>query len=239
MPELYYNPQGILVKDKKDKKDKKMSKNLTDKEMMELTQKFDEVQPFELAKDCVRGLLSYVGEDVDREGLIDTPRRVVEMYEQLTVGYNEDPLAIINKAIFNEGRDELVVVRDIPFYSLCEHHLAPFFGTATIGYIPLNGRVVGLSKLARVLDAYSRRLQVQERLGAQIATALYESELKPAGVGVYIQAEHFCMAMRGVQKPGTSTVTNTTLGWLDTNRGPQAGTTNSYREEWMQAVVGR
>jgi len=194
--------------------------------------------PYDLAKENVQGLLSFMGEDVTREGLVDTPRRVVEMYQELTQGYDEDPLAIINKAIFQEGRDELVIVRDIPFYSLCEHHLAPFFGTATIGYIPCNGRVVGLSKLARVLDAYSRRLQVQERLGAQVATALKESDLRPNGVGVYIQAEHFCMAMRGVQKPGTSTVTNTTLGWLSAptvgNPGP-----NVYREEWMSAVAGR
>jgi len=203
-----------------------------------LTQEKEEamsVSNFEEAKENVRGLLAYMGEDVLREGLLDTPRRVVEMYDELTQGYNEDPLAIINKAIFQEGRDELVVVRDIPFYSLCEHHLAPFFGTATIGYIPHLGRVVGLSKLARVLDAYSRRLQVQERLGTQIATALYESDLKPLGVGVYLQAEHFCMAMRGVQKPGTSTVTNTTLGWL----GYQKDSVNHFREEWMQVVSGR
>jgi len=190
----------------------------------------------ESGKAAVLALLSAMGEDTKREGLQDTPRRVSEMFEELTQGYNEDPIAIINKAIFKEGRDELVVVRDIPFYSLCEHHLAPFFGTATIGYIPFNGRVVGLSKLARVLDAYSRRLQVQERLGAQIASALYESDLRPVGVGVYIRAEHFCMAMRGVQKPGTSTITNTTLGWLDVNRGTQAGTLNPFRDEWMQLV---
>jgi len=228
MGDVHYTRTGLLVenhyKDYHKTESKKMSKV--------------SINNFEEAKENVQGLLGFMGEDISREGLIDTPRRVVEMYQELTQGYQEDPLAIINKAIFQEGRDELVVVRDIPFYSLCEHHLAPFFGTATIGYIPCNGRVVGLSKLARVLDAYSRRLQVQERLGAQVATALKESDLHPNGVGVYIQAEHFCMAMRGVQKPGTSTVTNTTLGWLSAptigNPGP-----NTYRDEWMQTVAGR
>jgi GTP cyclohydrolase I len=193
---------------------------------------------FEDAKGNVRGLLSFMGEDVSREGLADTPRRVVEMYQELTEGYALDPKAIINKAIFEEGRQELVVVRDIPFYSLCEHHLAPFFGTATIGYIPSGGKVVGLSKLARVLDAFAKRLQVQERLGAQIAEALYESDLRPNGVGVYIQAEHLCMAMRGVQKPGTSTVTNTTLGWL-APRTIGNPAESEFRNQWMQTVQGR
>jgi len=230
MGDVYYTRTGLLVEDFYKDPYKGYHKTESKKE--------EKVSYSDAAKENVRGLLSFMGEDIQREGLVDTPRRVVEMYQELTQGYQEDPIAIINKAIFQEGRDELVVVRDIPFYSLCEHHLAPFFGTATIGYIPCNGRVVGLSKLARVLDAYSRRLQVQERLGAQIATALKESDLRPNGVGVYIQAEHFCMAMRGVQKPGTSTVTNTTLGWLAAptvgNPGP-----NTYRDEWMQTVAGR
>jgi GTP cyclohydrolase I len=152
------------------------------------------------------------------------------MYEELTSGYALDPKEIIEKAIFQEGSSELVIVRDIPFYSLCEHHLAPFFGTATIGYIPTHGRVVGLSKLARVLDAYAKRLQVQERLGAQIADALYTSGLHPSGVGVYISAEHLCMAMRGVQKPGTSTVTNTLRGWMKDGE---------HKDDWMGMVAGR
>lgn len=193
---------------------------------------------FEQAKSDVKGILHFVGEDVDREGLADTPRRVVEMYQELTEGYKLDPKAIINKAIFEEGRQELVVVKGIPFYSLCEHHLAPFFGTATIGYVPSNGKVVGLSKLARVLDAFAKRLQVQERLGAQIAEALMDSDLRPNGVGVYIEAEHLCMAMRGVQKPGTSTVTNTTLGWL-ANRTVGNPGESDYRNQWNQTVLGR
>ena len=198
----------------------------------------DNMSNFEVAKENVRGLLSFVGEDVDREGLADTPRRVVEMYQELTEGYSLDPKAIINKAIFEEGRQELVVVKGIPFYSLCEHHLAPFFGTATIGYVPSNGKVVGLSKLARVLDAFAKRLQVQERLGAQIAEALMDSDLRPNGVGVYIEAEHLCMAMRGVQKPGTSTVTNTTLGWL-ANRTVGNPGESDFRNQWNQTVLGR
>jgi len=182
------------------------------------------------AKDAVSELLSSMGEDVTREGLLETPRRVAEMYQELTSGYRLNPKEIIEKAIFNEGSSELVIVRDIPFYSLCEHHLAPFFGTATIGYVPTNGRVVGLSKLARVLDAYAKRLQVQERLGAQIADTLYKSGLNPVGVGVYISAEHLCMAMRGVQKPGTSTVTNTLRGSMKDG---------AAKEEWMRTVAGR
>ena len=193
---------------------------------------------FEQAKLDVKGLLHFMGEDVEREGLADTPRRVVEMYQELTEGYSLDPQAIINKAIFQEGRQELVIVKDIPFYSLCEHHLAPFFGTATIGYIPSGGKVVGLSKLARVLDAFAKRLQVQERLGAQIAEALMGSDLRPNGVGVYIEAEHLCMAMRGVQKPGTSTVTNTTLGWL-ANRTVGNPGESDLRNQWNQTVLGR
>ena len=183
------------------------------------------------AKVAVKALLAAVGEDTEREGLLDTPRRVAEMYDELTAGYKIDTKSVIEKAIFQEGSDEMVIVRDIPFYSLCEHHLAPFFGTATIGYIPVNKRVVGLSKFARVLDAFARRLQVQERLGSQIADAFYHSEgLRPLGVGVYIQAEHLCMAMRGVQKPGTSTVTNTLRGvFLEP----------TVKDEWLRAVSGR
>jgi len=175
-------------------------------------------------KVAVKALLASMGENTEREGLLDTPRRVAEMYQELTAGY------VIEKAIFKEGSNEMVIVRDIPFYSLCEHHLAPFFGTATIGYIPKGGRVVGLSKLARVLDAFSKRLQVQERLGSQIADTLYDCGLQPQGVGVYISAEHLCMAMRGVQKPGTSTVTSTLRGNF---------VEPSVKDEWLRAVSGR
>ena len=185
---------------------------------------------FEAAKNDVRNLLAYLGEDVEREGILDTPRRVVEMFEELTSGYQIDPIALIEKAIFNEpGNKEMVVVKDIPFYSMCEHHLAPFFGTATIGYLPEGGRIVGLSKLARVTDAYARRPQVQERLGAQIADALYNSGLNPLGVGVYIRAEHLCMAMRGVQKPGTSTVTVSIRGLFESDQ--------TVKDEWTRLAL--
>lgn len=213
----------------------KVNQEFEDFEKFGILEGSSEFIAFEEAKSDVRGLLRFMGEDVHREGLADTPRRVVEMYQELTEGYSLDPQAIINKAIFQEGRQELVIVKDIPFYSLCEHHLAPFFGTATIGYVPVNGRVVGLSKLARVLDAFAKRLQVQERLGAQIAEALNNSDLRPLGVGVYIEAEHLCMAMRGVQKPGTSTVTNTTLGCLAIS----AAGSSDYRTQWNQTVLGR
>jgi len=187
-------------------------------------------EEFEKAKDDVRNLLAYMGEDVNREGIIDTPRRVVEMFEELVSGFQIDPKALIEKAIFNEpGNKEMVIVKEIPFYSLCEHHLAPFFGHATIGYLPDNGRIVGLSKLARVLDAYARRPQVQERLGAQIADALYDSDLNPLGVGVYINAEHLCMAMRGVQKPGTSTTTVSIRGLFESDK--------AVKDEWTRLAL--
>lgn len=188
-----------------------------------------ELNEFEKAKNDVRGLLAFIGEDVTREGLLGTPRRVVEMYQELTSGYALDPQVIIEKAIFHEQTKEMVVVKNIPFYSLCEHHLAPFFGFATIGYLPNNGRVVGLSKLARVLDAYARRLQVQERLGAQVADAFYNSELGPDGVGVYINAEHLCMAMRGVQKPGTSTTTVSIRGIFESDQ--------TVKDEWTRLAL--
>jgi len=184
---------------------------------------------FEKAKYNVQDLLAFMGEDVTREGLLETPRRVVEMYQELTSGYALDPQVIIEKAISHEHTKEMVVVKNIPFYSLCEHHLAPFFGIATIGYLPSDGRVVGLSKLARVLDAYARRLQVQERLGAQVADAFYNSGLKPEGVGVYINAEHLCMAMRGVQKPGTSTTTVSIRGIFESDQ--------TVKDEWTRLAL--
>jgi GTP cyclohydrolase I len=224
MAKLYYNRQGILIKEK----ESKMSKKYTES-AQEMIDEFNEVTSFELAKENVRGLLSYMGEDNNREGLLDTPRRVVEMYNELTSGYAMDPIAIIEKAVFHEETKEMVIVKNIPFYSLCEHHLAPFFGTATIGYLPNDGRIVGLSKLARVLDAYARRLQVQERLGAQVANAFYQSSLQPEGVGVHIEAEHLCMAMRGVQKPGTSTTTVSIRGIFESDK--------AVKDEWTRLAL--
>lgn len=159
----------------------------------------------------VRQLLTEVGEDPAREGLHETPDRVARAWEEWTSGYRADPASIFKSfADGSENYDEMIYVGDIPFYSHCEHHLAPFFGTASIGYIP-DGRVVGLSKLPRLVDVFARRLQVQERMTRQIAEAIDE-HLKPLGVAVVVRARHLCMESRGICKPGTHTVTSAVLG---------------------------
>jgi GTP cyclohydrolase I len=163
---------------------------------------------------AVRQILTEIGEDPDRQGLAGTPERVHRMYTELTAGYHVDPERLINGAIFDVDYSEMVVVRDIPFYSLCEHHLLPFFGTASVAYIP-RGRVVGLSKIPRIVEMYSRRLQVQERLTQQIAQFL-QDRLAPQGVGVVMEATHLCAAMRGVRKPGTIMTTSAVLGLFRT-----------------------
>src|SRR5664280_1554615 len=159
---------------------------------------------------AVREILREIGEDPDRQGLVGTPGRVHRMYAELTAGYHVDPDRLVNGAVFDVDYSEMVVVKDIPFYSLCEHHLLPFFGAASVAYIP-RGRVIGLSKIPRVVEMYARRLQVQERLTQQIADFLQE-RLNPYGVGVVIEAEHLCLAMRGVQKGGATMVTSSVLG---------------------------
>ncbi len=158
---------------------------------------------------AVRDILEAIGEDPQREGLIDTPDRVARMYEELTSGYGKDGADELAK-VFEESGSELVIEKDISFSSTCEHHLMPFFGKVHIAYIP-NGKVVGLSKLARVVDVYARRLQLQERLGAQIADEIFR-ELQPKGVLVVIEAEHTCMTARGVKKVGSKTVSYATRG---------------------------
>ena len=163
---------------------------------------------------AVHQILTEIGEDPDRQGLIGTPERVHRMYTELTAGYHVDPERLINGAIFDIAYSEMVVVKDIPFYSLCEHHLLPFFGTAAVGYIP-RGRVVGLSKIPRIVEMYGRRLQVQERLTQQIADFLQE-RLDPQGVGVVLEATHLCAVMRGVRKPGTVMTTSYVLGLFRT-----------------------
>jgi GTP cyclohydrolase I len=158
----------------------------------------------------VRGLLRALGEDPEREGLLKTPERVEKALTFLTQGYEHDPKAVVNEALFSVDYDEMVVVRDIDVFSLCEHHLLPFYGKAHVAYIP-DGKVLGLSKLARLVDMYARRLQVQERLTVQIAETL-EEVAKPRGVAVVIEALHFCMIMRGVEKQSSVAVTSCMRG---------------------------
>ena len=165
------------------------------------------------AEAAIRELLIAVGEDPDREGLQDTPKRVANAYGELLAGLDQDPDDVLT-AVFEVGHDELVLVKDIELWSMCEHHLVPFFGMAHVGYIPTEGgRVTGLSKLARLVDVFARRPQVQERLTTQIADALV-THLQPRGVIVVLEAEHLCMAMRGVRKGGAKTITSAVRGQL-------------------------
>jgi GTP cyclohydrolase IA len=182
------------------------------------------------AEAAVRELLLAVGEDPDRPGLKETPGRVARAYAETFAGLWQDPVDVL-ATTFDEDHDELVLVKDIPMYSTCEHHLVPFHGVAHIGYIPgVDGRVTGLSKLARLVEVYARRPQVQERMTSQIADALSEV-LKPRGVLVVIEAEHLCMAMRGIRKPGSSTVTSAVRGIFRENA--------ATRSEAMSLVLGR
>jgi GTP cyclohydrolase I len=163
---------------------------------------------------AVREILEEIGEDPDRQGLLGTPERVHRMYIELTAGYHVDPDRLLNGAIFDVGYSEMVVVKDIPFYSLCEHHLLPFFGHASVAYIP-RGKVVGLSKIPRIVEMFARRLQVQERMTQEVAEFLQE-RLAPQGVGVVMEATHLCAVMRGVRKPGTVMTTSSVLGLFRT-----------------------
>jgi GTP cyclohydrolase IA len=158
----------------------------------------------------IKDFLKQIGEDPKREGLRKTPERVAESWKDLTSGYSEDPKALIQNSVFRDKYDEMVLVKDIVFYSMCEHHLLPFFGHAHIAYIP-NGRLVGISKIARMVEIYAKRLQVQERMTQQIAEML-NGVLKPKGVAVVIEAEHLCMQMRGVKKTDSKVITSAMLG---------------------------
>ena len=192
---------------------------------MESRPEFDQQR----AEAAVRELLIAVGENPDREGLQETPARVARAYQEIFAGLYEDPTEVLSKT-FSEDHSEMVMVRDIQFYSTCEHHLVPFFGTAHIGYIPgKDGKVTGLSKLARLVDGLAKRPQVQERLTTQVADALME-RLDPAGVIVVIEAEHLCMAMRGIRKPGANTITSAVRGVLESSAATRAEAFNLIRD---------
>ena len=176
-------------------------------------------------EDLTRELLMQLGEDPDREGLLRTPERFAKAYQYLTKGYNEDPADVLNGALYSVDYDEMVIVKDIEMFSLCEHHMLPFFGKVHIAYIP-KGKVVGLSKLPRLVEVFARRLQVQERLTVEIAESL-QNAIHPLGVGVVIEARHLCMLMRGVEKQHSATVTSSMLGAF---RAPQT------RQEFLALI---
>lgn len=182
----------------------------------------------EQIEQAVRMILEAVGEDPNREGLLDTPKRVAKMYAEVFAGIGQDPKEYFD-TIFNENHEELVLVKDIPFYSMCEHHLVPFFGKAHVAYIPKGGKVVGLSKLARSVEAVALRPQLQERITTTIADAIVE-KLKPYGVMVVVEAEHMCMTMRGVKKPGSKTVTSAVRGIFEKDAAARAEVLSLIKE---------
>jgi len=166
-------------------------------------------------ENAVREILSAIGENPDREGLLETPKRVANMYEEIFAGIERDPLEDA-KVFFEEGAHEIVVVKDIPVYSMCEHHLLPFMGVAHVAYLPKDGNILGLSKVARIVDTIAKKPQLQERLCAQVADAIQKS-CSPQGVVVVMEAEHLCMTMRGIRKPGAKTTTVATRGAMKEN----------------------
>ena len=191
---------------------------------METSVKMDDAVQNEL-QEHVKRILELMGEDASREGLVKTPQRVARAMATLTCGYSQDPVALLNSAKFKENYSQMVIVKDINFYSLCEHHMLPFYGRVHVAYIP-NGYITGLSKIARVVDCFSHRLQVQERMTLQIRQAIQEA-LQPLGVMVVVEAQHMCMQMRGVEKQGSVTTTSDFCGAFN-----QAKT----REEFLQLI---
>jgi len=196
---------------------------------------FDFEDGIQLSRDCknriasgVSGILATIGKDADPAGTADTPKRVANMYDELLSGYALDAEKVLNNALFEVEYDEMVVVKEIEFYSLCEHHMLPFYGHAHVGYLP-DKRVVGLSKIPRLVDMYARRLQVQERMTQEIA-GLIDDLVKPRGVGVVVEAHHLCMSMRGVRKPGAVMTTSAVRGLFRTNA--------PTRDEFMSHVRG-
>lgn len=183
----------------------------------------------ERIKHAVSEIIAGIGDDESREGLRETPRRIAEMYAEIFDGLNQDPVKMLGVTFDAGGHQEMVVLKDIPFYSMCEHHFLPFHGVAHIGYIP-KGRVAGVSKIARVVDALARRPQMQERLTSQIADSLMEG-LEPIGVAVVIEAEHLCLTMRGVKKPGSRMVTSANRGTFRTNAATRAEFFSLVHEE--------
>ena len=171
-------------------------------------------------------MLHRIGEDINRKGLIKTPQRAAESMKFMTQGYKQNIKRVLNDAIFDSDSDDIVIVRDIEFYSLCEHHILPFFGKCHVGYIP-NGKIIGLSKIPRIVDMYARRLQVQERLTHQIAHALNEA-LEPLGIAVVMEAQHMCMMIRGVQKQNSKAITSSVLGVFRDD--------SSTKAEWMSLL---
>lgn len=208
---------------------------MTDERKQEWVEAHDDhdVKKVEKIAEAIRTILVCIGEDPDREGLKDTPFRVAKMYiDETCSGYEKDLVAILNEAKFTEKHDEIVLVKDIPFYSLCEHHIMPFMGKAHVAYIPGRGpgNIVGISKLARIVDVASKKLQIQEGLTQEIANALEEA-LSPMGVAVIIEGmEHTCMTMRGIQKPGSKTITSAMRGVFKANPSAKAE---------LMALIGR
>ena len=180
----------------------------------------------QVISDGISSILNAISEGVDAQGTADTPKRVANMYDELLSGYSTDPIELLNGAMFDVEYDEMVVVKDIDFYSLCEHHLLPFYGKTHVGYLP-NQKVIGLSKIPRLVEMFARRLQVQERMTQEIATTLDEL-IEPAGVGVVVEAQHLCATMRGVRKPNTIMTTSAVRGLFKKN--------SSTREEFFSHV---